>query len=139
MVIPADSDTASVIGIAEKAMDEAKGIMGSRSMIVLICLIGFIASHAVGQGAVIWVLISEIFPNDHRAAGTALGSATHWVCAASLTYLFPVAIANFEAGYLFAFFAFCMIVQLVWITMMVPETKGVTLEEMEKKLGITPS
>jgi MFS family permease len=139
VVIPADSDTASVIGIAEKAIDEAKGIMGSRSMIVLICLIGFIASHAVGQGAVIWVLISEIFPNDHRAAGTALGSATHWVCAASLTYLFPVAIASFEAGYLFAFFAFCMIVQLVWITMMVPETKGVTLEEMEKKLGITPS
>ncbi|OVE73985.1 hypothetical protein BVX94_02065 [bacterium B17] len=136
VVLPEGADTAAVIALADKAKLEAKGLMGMKSTIVLVCLIAFIASHAVGQGAVIWVFIAEIFPNDHRAAGTALGSSTHWVCAASLTYLFPVMMAKFDAGILFAFFTFCMILQLVWIKVQVIETKGITLEEIEKKLGI---
>ena len=105
-------------------------------MVVLVCLVGFIAAHAVGQGAVIWVFIAEIFPNDHRAAGQALGSSTHWVCAAMLTLLFPIAMAHISAGALFSFFCFMMVLQLIWVKFMVPETKGVPLEEMQKKLGI---
>jgi MFS transporter, SP family, arabinose:H+ symporter len=133
--IPAGASTAEVIAIAEKCKNEAAELMGSMSLLVLACLIAFIASHAVGQGAVIWVFIAEIFPNDHRAAGTALGSSTHWICAATLTLLFPIAMAHFEAGMLFAFFCFCMCLQLLWVKTMVPETKGLTLEELEKKLG----
>lgn len=134
--IPESAPIADVIAIAEKSKAEASGIMGSKSMIVLLCLIAFIASHAVGQGAVIWVFIAEIFPNEHRATGTALGSSTHWVCAAGLSFLFPIAMVHFEAGILFAFFCFCMCLQLLWVKLMVPETKGITLEEIEKKLGI---
>jgi len=136
VTIPDTADTAEVTAIAEQSKAEASGLMGSMSMLVLICLIAFIASHAVGQGAVIWVFIAEIFPNDHRAAGTALGCSTHWVCAALLTFLFPIAMAHVEAGVLFAFFCFCMCLQLLWVKVMVPETKGITLEEIEKKLGV---
>ena len=136
VIIPEGADATAVIALTDQAKTEAKELMGSKSMIVLLCLIGFIASHAVGQGAVIWVYIAEIFPNDHRATGTALGSSTHWVCAAGLTFLFPIAMQHFEAGALFAFFCFCMILQLVWIKCQVIETKGITLEEIEKKLGI---
>ncbi len=135
IAIPEAAGTAEVIALAEKSQAEASELMGAMSMVVLICLIAFIASHAVGQGAVIWVFIAEIFPNDHRAAGTALGCSTHWVCAAMLTFLFPMAMARFDAGVLFAFFCFCMCLQLLWVKMMVPETKGITLEEIEKKLG----
>lgn len=135
VAIPEGARTAEVIAIAEKSKDEASELMGSMSLLVLACLIAFIASHAVGQGAVIWVFIAEIFPNDQRAAGTALGSSTHWVCAATLTLLFPIAMAHFQAGVLFAFFCFCMCLQLLWVKVMVPETKGMTLEEIEKKLG----
>jgi MFS transporter, SP family, arabinose:H+ symporter len=135
-VIPQAAGTADVMAVAEKSKTEASEIMGSMSMVVLICLIGFIASHALGQGAVIWVFIAEIFPNDHRAAGTALGSSTHWVCAAMLTFLFPIAMARVEAGVLFGFFCVCMCLQLVWVKLMVPETKGVPLEEIQKKLGV---
>ena len=137
VAIPDGASAADVVAIADKIHDEASGLMGSMSLVVLACLIAFIAAHAVGQGAVIWVFIAEIFPNDHRAAGTALGSSTHWVCAATLTFLFPIAMAHFEAGVLFAFFCFCMCLQLIWVKTMVPETKGITLEEIEKKLGIS--
>ena len=89
------------------------------------------ASHAVGQGAVIWVFISEIFPNEHRAAGQSVGSFTHWFYAALLTFLFPLAIKHIEAGYIFAFFAFMMVLQLVWVKTLMPETKGKTLEEIK--------
>lgn len=121
--------------IAEKAKEKSSGFLGSSSLIVLISIIGFMAAHAIGQGAVIWVFISEIFPNDHRAAGQSLGSFTHWVFAALLTFTFPIAIKNFDAGYIFAFFSFMMILQLIWVKLMVPETKGSSLEEIEKKLG----
>ena len=104
--------------------------------IVPACIFAFIAAHAVGQGAVIWVFISEIFPDKYRAPGQALGSATHWVFAAALTYWFPSVVTEFPAGAVFLFFCCMMGIQLVWVRFMVPETKGVPLEEMSKKLGI---
>ena len=104
--------------------------------IVPVCIFAFIASHAVGQGAVIWVFISEIFPNRYRASGTALGCGTHWVFAAVITTVFPRAVNAFPPGYIFAFFAFMMVLQLVWVKTMVVETKGVALEQIQRDLGI---
>ena len=104
--------------------------------IVPICIFAFIAAHAIGQGTVIWVLISEIFPNRHRAEGQALGSFTHWVFAALLTTFFPKMVTAFSPGYVFLSFCGMMVLQLVWVKLMVPETKGVPLEEMQRKLGI---
>ncbi len=105
--------------------------------IVPACIFGFIAAHAVGQGAVIWVFISEIFPNQHRSNGQSLGCFTHWIFAALLTAFFPKMVTAFAPGFVFAFFAFMMVLQLVWVAIMVPETKGVPLEEIERKLGIS--
>jgi len=136
VVIPENADTDTIIQIATTVKEQASEDLGSRSIIVLICLLAFIAAHAVGQGTVIWVFIAEIFPNDHRAAGQALGSSTHWLCAAGLTFLFPIAIGYFEPGILFAFFCFMMVLQLIWVKTMVPETKGIPLEQIQKELGI---
>src|SRR5271157_3669465 len=104
--------------------------------IVPICIFAFIAAHAIGQGAVIWVFISEIFPNRHRAEGQALGSFTHWLFAALLTTFFPKMVESFAPGCVFVFFCFMMVLQLLWVKWMVPETKGVPLEQMQKQLGI---
>jgi MFS transporter, SP family, arabinose:H+ symporter len=102
--------------------------------IVPFCIFAFIAAHAIGQGAVIWVFISEIFPNRNRAAGQALGSFTHWFFAASLTLVFPKMAEALHPSAIFGFFCFMMILQLIWVKCMVPETKGVSLEEMQEKL-----
>ena len=109
--------------------------------IVPACIFAFIAAHAIGQGAVIWVFISEIFPNRHRAEGQTLGSSTHWIFAALLTTVFPLMVklsgANEHpqlAGFIFLFFGFMMVLQLVWVKTMVPETKGVSLEDMAARL-----
>jgi MFS transporter, SP family, arabinose:H+ symporter len=102
--------------------------------IVPICIFAFIACHAVGQGAVIWVFISEIFPNKFRAEGQSLGCFTHWFCAALITTFFPKIVTSFAPGYVFAFFCSMMVLQLVWVTFMVPETKGVPLEDMADRL-----
>ena len=104
--------------------------------IVPVCIFGFIAAHAIGQGAVIWVLISEIFPNRHRAQGQTLGSFTHWIFAALLTTFFPAMVTKFPPGYVFLFFTGMMVLQLIWVKTMVPETKGVPLEEIQNQLGI---
>lgn len=104
--------------------------------IVPTCIFAFIAAHAVGQGAVIWVFISEIFPNRHRAEGQALGSFTHWIFAALLTTFFPRMVVAFPPGYVFSFFAGMMVLQLIWVKTMVPETKGVPLEMIQRQLGI---
>jgi len=104
--------------------------------IVPACIFGFIAAHAIGQGAVIWVFISEIFPNRHRAEGQTLGSSTHWVFAALLTTFFPAMVSAFSPAYVFAFFALMMLLQLIWVAVAVPETKGIPLEQMQKRLGI---
>jgi SP family arabinose:H+ symporter-like MFS transporter len=104
--------------------------------IVPACIFAFIASHAIGQGTVIWVLISEVFPNEHRAAGQSLGSTTHWVFAAMLTTVFPWLVGTFAAGWIFLFFCGMMALQLLWVRTMVPETKGVPLEELQRRLGL---
>jgi len=104
--------------------------------IVPACIFAFIAAHAIGQGAVIWVFISEIFPNRHRAEGQTLGSFTHWIFAALLTTFFPRMVSAFPTGYVFLFFTSMMVLQLIWVKTMVPETKGVPLEEIQRQLGI---
>ena len=104
--------------------------------IVPACIFAFIAAHAVGQGAVIWVLISEIFPNRQRAGGQTLGRFTHWIFAALLTTFFPRMVEAFAPGSVFLFFCGMMVLHLVWVKVMVPETKGVSLEQIQKRLGI---
>ena len=104
--------------------------------IVPACIFAFVAAHAIGQGTVIWVLISEIFPNTYRAAGQSLGSATHWVFAALLTTVFPLMVSRLAPGTIFLFFCGMMALQLVWVLTMVPETKGVPLEEIQRRLGL---
>jgi MFS transporter, SP family, arabinose:H+ symporter len=104
--------------------------------IVPACIFAFIAAHAVGQGAVIWVLLSEIFPNRNRAAGQAFGSSTHWFFAAALTLVFPKMAEALPPALIFGFFSFMMCLQLLWVKLMVPETKNVPLEEMQKRLGV---
>jgi len=101
----------------------------------LFFILTFIASHAVGQGAVIWVFISEIFPNSVRAAGQAWGTGTHWVFAALITMLGEVVIDAFPGWTIFAFFAAFMLLQLLFTHFMMPETKGVSLEELQDRLS----
>jgi sugar porter (SP) family MFS transporter len=105
-------------------------------------LLFFIASHAIGQGAVIWVFISEIFPNKVRALGQSFGASVHWIFAAIITLITPVFLdedtgifnKNRSPWPIFAFFAGMMVLQLIWVLTKVPETKGVSLEELEKKM-----
>lgn len=104
--------------------------------IVPACIFAFIAAHAIGQGTVIWVFISEIFPNRNRSAGQALGSFTHWIFAALLTLVFPMLAETFAPAFIFGFFCFMMCLQLLWVKLAVPETKGIALEDMQRKLGI---
>lgn len=96
----------------------------------------FIASHAIGQGAVIWVFISEIFPNSVRSYGNSLGSSTHWIFAALIAGNFVWFESLFGGGPIFAFFAGMMVLQLLFVWLVMPETKSISLEEMEIKLGI---
>ncbi len=102
--------------------------------IVPACIFAFIAAHAIGQGTVIWVLISEVFPDKHRAAGQSLGSFTHWFFAAALTTAFPSMVGHLAPGGIFLFFCGMMVLQLIWVKLMVPETKGVPLEEIQARL-----
>jgi len=113
---------------------------GAAPMILLAFILIFIMAHAIGQGAVIWVFISEIFPNEVRAFGQSWGTGVHWVFAAIITLVTPLFL-DAEKGIfgdnpwpIFAFFAFMMCLQLVWVLTSVPETKGVSLEDLEKEL-----
>src|SRR5579885_1931283 len=99
-------------------------------------LVGFIASFAFSQGAVIWVYLSEVFPNRVRAKGQSLGSFTHWFMNALISGVFPLFAAS-SGGAPFVFFSAMMVVQFVVVLLVYPETKGVSLEEMQKKLAIT--
>ena len=119
----------------EKVLDGA--FDSASSYLVLAGLMVFIAAHAFGQGSVIWVFLSEIFPNRIRGRGQSLGSMTHWVVAWLVTTLFPPVIGSLGGGVAFAIFAFFMVGQLIWVLKFMPETKGVPLEEMEAKLGLT--
>lgn len=98
----------------------------------------FIASHAIGQGAVIWVFISEIFPNHLRASGQAFGCSTHWVFAAIIPSLVPLIIAHVGAANMFLTFAVMMVFQLIWVHFFMPETKGITLEKLSEQLSHNP-
>ena len=100
----------------------------------------FIASHAIGQGAVIWVFISEIFPNHIRASGQAFGSSVHWVLAAIIPSLIPVLFSTIGAEVVFLVFTIMMIFQLVFVAFLMPETKGRSLEELSEELtnNVTP-
>jgi MFS family permease len=99
-----------------------------------IFVFGFILSHAIGQGSVIWVFISEMFPNELRAYGQSLGSFTHWILAAVIANVFPFFANAYGPGYIFSFFAFMMFLQLLWVRFKMPETKGRSLEEIQKDL-----
>lgn len=99
-------------------------------------IFAFIGAHGIGQGAVIWVYISEIFPAKHRAHGTSFGVSVHWVFAAVITLIFPIMVGKFETQYIFGFFSFMMVLQLLWVIFIVPETKGRSLEHMEETLEI---
>ncbi|MFV5693999.1 sugar porter family MFS transporter [Flavobacterium sp. LB3P122] len=103
-------------------------------MAVPVFLFLFIAAHAIGQGAVIWVFISEIFPNHLRASGQSFGSTTHWVLAAIIPSLIPYLFSTVGPGVVFMFFAVMMVFQLLFVRFMMPETKGISLEELSKNL-----
>lgn len=118
---------------------------GASTILLLIFILLFIASHAVGQGAVIWVFISEIFPNKVRAYGQSWGTGVHWVFAALITLLTPTFLDS-EIGIfkdnpwpIFIFFSAMMVLQLLWVLFAMPETKGISLEDLAKKLSRKPN
>jgi hypothetical protein len=100
--------------------------------ILLISLLGFIAFFALSQGTVIWVMLSEMFPNNIRARGSAIGSFSHWFFNALISWIFPVAVASVGAGYAFLFFFISTILSLIFYRYALVETKGKSLEELEK-------
>lgn len=122
---------ASLIGVAWAFSTGAEGV------IVVAFVTAFVAAHAIGQGAVIWVFISEIFPNAVRDYGMSLGSSTHWIFAAIITLVTPSVLSAFSGAQIFSFFAFMMFLQLLFVWKIMPETKNISLEEMEVKLGIS--
>ena len=102
----------------------------------MVGILGFIAFFACSSGAVIWVYISEVFPNAVRAKGQALGCFTHWFMCTIISWAFPV-VAEKAGTWAFGFFAFMMLVQVLWAVFFMPETKGGTIEDIEKRLGIS--
>lgn len=117
----------TLLGVAWSFYSGAEGAM------VVAFVSAFVGMHAVGQGAVIWVFISEIFPNSVRASGMSWGSGTHWVFAALITMVTPSVLAAFSPVSIFIFFAFMMFLQLIWVRTKMPETKGKNLEELEQE------
>ena len=113
----------------------AWGFFRGHHSIIPVCVFAFIAAHAIGQGAVIWVFISEIFPNRYRAEGQSLGSFTHWIFAALLMTFFPKTVSSLPPGNIFSFFASMMCLQLLWVITVVPETKNIPLEELQEELA----
>jgi len=106
---------------------------------VIVYLIGFIAFFAFSQGAVIWVFISEIFPNSVRSQGGSLGSFTHWIMAAAISWIFPIIVESSPKGGFYSFIFYCvmMAVSFIFIWRVMPETKGRSLEEIQKDLNIS--
>ncbi|HUP18680.1 MAG TPA: sugar porter family MFS transporter [Gemmatimonadota bacterium] len=125
------------VGAAASLLMTAAGFLvgGDAAGLVLVGLIGFIACHAIGQGAVIWVFLSEIFPNRVRAKGQALGAFTHWLMAAVVSWSFPV-LASAAGGHAFTFFAVMMGLQALFAWKLMPETRNASLEELEYRLGL---
>jgi sugar porter (SP) family MFS transporter len=108
---------------------------GTGGWLLLASLLVFVAAHAFGQGGVIWVFVGEIFPNRVRARGQALGSLTHWVMSAAISWTFPVVAAR-SPSTAFNFYALCMVGQLLWVLFIMPETCGVSLEAIQRRLAI---
>jgi MFS family permease len=108
------------------------------NQLVLFYLIGFIAFFAFSQGAVIWVFIAEIFPNSVRSQGGSLGSFTHWIMAAIISWTFPIIVEGSPQGgyYSFLFYTVMMVLHLVFVVRYLPETKGKSLEQIQQELGI---
>ena len=127
---------ANVLAGLEALEAEAVAGVGIGGIIILASLIVFIASHAFGQGAVVWVFISEIFPNRVRARGQALGAFTLWIFAAIISQTFPMIVGRFGATSIFAVYCGFMLLQLLWVIFLMPETKGVALEDIQKQLNI---
>lgn len=113
----------------------ALGLKSGNTTYLLYYILGFIGSFALSQGAVIWVFISEIFPNAVRAKGTSLGSTTHWVMATIISWVFPVVVENFSSGgyYIFLFYSIMVVFSFFFIIAM-PETKGKSLEDIQNNL-----
>lgn len=105
------------------------------SMVIPISLFLFIGAHAIGQGAVIWVFISEIFPNHLRSKGQAFGTSVHWWLAAIIPAMVPALFTTIGAGFVFAIFAGFMVLQLLFVIFYMPETKGVSLEDLQHQLN----
>ena len=103
-------------------------------LLIPVFLFLFIAAHAIGQGAIIWVYISEIFPNHLRNSGQSFGVSVHWVLAAIIPSLVPLLFASIGPGVVFSIFAIFMVFQLIFVHYMMPETRGISLEELSKKL-----
>ena len=103
-------------------------------LLIPVFLFLFIAAHAIGQGAIIWVYISEIFPNHLRNSGQSFGVSVHWVLAAIIPSFVPLLFANIGPGVVFSIFAIFMVFQLIFVHYMMPETRGISLEELSKKL-----
>jgi MFS family permease len=109
---------------------------GWKGLSIPVFLFAFIAAHAIGQGTVIWVFIAELFPTHLRAPGQAFGSSVHWVLAAAIPSLIPFLFSTVGAGVVFAIFAIMMVWQLLWVRFKMPETKGISLEEVSRKLTL---
>ena len=124
----------SVGYIISLSLIAASFLLSWEGLALPVFLFVFIASHAIGQGAVIWVFISEIYPNHLRSAGQSFGTSTHWVLAAIIPSLVPVLFASIGAGVVFAIFAFMMVLQLLFVYFWMPETKGVSLESLAQQL-----
>ena len=124
----------SVGYIISLSLIAASFLLSWEGLALPIFLFVFIASHAIGQGVVIWVFISEIYPNHLRSAGQSFGTSTHWILAAIIPSLVPVLFTSIGAGVVFAVFAFMMVLQLLFVYFWMPETKGVSLESLSQKL-----
>jgi SP family xylose:H+ symportor-like MFS transporter len=124
----------ALVGLKFIGMQEGEQVSGS----IMWLFIGYLLFFGPSTGAVIWVYISEIFPNRVRAKGQSLGSFTHWFMAAVVSQSFPMAAAakSIGPGNCFLFFAVCMVAQAVFVWKVMPETKGMSLEQLQKKLGM---
>ena len=110
----------------------ASAFVFNLGLVAAICIFQFIVFFAVGQGVVIWVFISEIFPQKFRAQGQSWGSFTHWSFCAALTFVFPAMATSWAPASIFTFFGVCLCIHLLWAIFICPETKGKKLEEFEK-------
>lgn len=122
-----------IISLALIAYSFSGGEIPSHYLPIFVFL--FIASHAIGQGSVIWVFIAEIFPNELRAYGQSIGSFTHWILAAIIANVFPFFANSLGPTTIFGFFGVMMIIQLIWVATRMPETKGRSLEEIQQDLN----